>query len=538
MKRFIEISSLSVISLINLAAVALILYATNKGIDFSDESFHLLFSSSLDQPVNFSAYKYDILFKSLHMEFSIMEIRLIRFFSLLMGVAFLSNTIIKKFSSKKVNPFITINSILLATIIIYVRGAHSLSYNTIILILTIFLTGLFLKSLASPKKWLPPVLSSLLLYGVYVTKFPSSILFLGLILGALFLFALKDKAYWITLRNYLICLIVVWGILFVLHPKTKILTTLDVISNLNYGDDYSIASMLNSFFLELVYLFAFFCFGILIRFFHSTVKFKHTYSFTLCLIFVGLGYSYFVNWQVHFASIRIPLFLMLLNGFYVQSFMELELKLKIVILIMFATPFTLAFGSNNPLNIHLNYFTPFWIIVIATLALKGDLQSFLAPTLLFTSLLVSYEIRDNLIRHPYHQESLSQNTELIQYNGSNHYISKQSKENLDKLKNLLKESPHESEYMLAVSRLVGEVLFTGKKFPSTPIWSKDRLDDWLKNNPNLPEKFYFLSNHSQNLTLKLIDKIKGYNQMKIGEYIRENHVQKKETILLYFLSKP
>mgnify|MGYP001583763019 FL=1 len=151
-------------------------------------------------------------------------------------------------------------------------------------------------------------------------------------------------------------------------------------------------------------------------------------------------------------------------------------------------------------------------------------------------MVVTYGCLNNLIKKPYRQSSITKNTETIMYNGGMHYITPDIKYNIQKLNSILNSHDKQSEYLFAVSRLIGEVVFSGKSFPSTPIWDKEILDSWLKLN-KLPSKFFFISNHLEKENVLIFKKFNNYNIEYIDEYTKKSNFIGGSLVRVYFFEK-
>ena len=530
----IEIAAVSIMCI---CLTAFFVYCSNKGIDNSDEAFNLLFSN-IDQKHNFSLFNHNVFLSSIQnllgVEFSIADLRIIRLFSLLLSGLFLLFSLKNIFGYSKKVMFEIGSVFILSIFVTYARGTLTLNYNSIILICSFILISFFIRIIQKPDKILNYIAFSIVLFIIFLTKMTSSFLLSGAfsLFFIIEIFQKKNNA-WKHMFFYSGGLLLVFTFFWILIPQSRLTHVLDVISNTDKSG-YSFLDMFIGFNMNITYVFSFLFLGLGASFISKKVQEKYQsilFGLISLLVYVHL---YIVNWNQYTENIRLSLFVFFLVGSSLDHIKkEFEGNKRYVLILLLILPLFLFAGTNNLFIIHIYTSAPLLFLFSFLVNRKVIFNGMIL--LLFTATLV-FELRDNIIRYPYKQEAFQNNTEIIKYKGDNHFVTKAFKSNTDKLNAILNASNFESDYILAVSKLIGEVVFSGKSFPSTPLWKIDGIDLWLSNN-SLPNKFFIVCNLKQELEfLEKIEKL-GFKIKYLDSYQKTKFNGITETIKCFSSEK-
>ena len=519
---------------INLGFIAFLIYVADKGIDLTDEGLYLMFANP-EQEIN-GMTTYNLLFKPFYflfnLKFSIFALRILRLFLLITAALNLWRTISKVYFEGKLDTLFNYMLVILAVFPTYLFGPQTLSYNSITLILSLFATSAIILLTKFPERKLIIFKLSLILFGIYTAKFPTAFLLVGLtcILYVYQYWKTKEKAYIKGGLFFILGLISSFSILFFIFPETNITTILGNITQAHH-ESHSFGDMLIGWSVGLTKAVPF----LLIGYFGGKIlDSKSTYNsfyyaLLTLLVFVNI---YIWSWQNESVSLRLTMFSFFLLGTIFYGFSKRFKNENIILLtILIFLPFAIYLGTNVPPLIYFKIvviFPLFLIIIFKNGIFKNGIILFL-----FCGLL-AYEMRQELYRSPYRQDSIANCTEIIEYNGSQHFVTPKVKQLLSDLNKVFEQSPVQSEYVFSVSRLLGELVLTGKKFPSNPLWSFNELKTW-SNKHKLPDTFFLITNHKEpNKVLAHFEKknVKYLNAVKKQKYNGQT-----EEIVCYIISK-
>lgn len=526
-----------ILIIFNTLMVGVLVYSFDKGLDITDESLNLMLANPF-QEFNNSLFNHHIFFKQVYsflsISFSIFEIRLLRLCLLIIASLCLIHELLKQLKLK--DYYFAFLITIAGCLTSYATGVLTLSYNSLSVIFSLFYVVFLIKTVFSFKvNYYHFFILSLLLSFIYLTKFTSAILFLIFTVSLLILTRYMEGGMKVQFKKvavYLSFSTIIFSLLFYFYPKTNLLSLLEVVSVTN-SNDHSFLGMFISFNLEIVKIFAFLFLGVIASYFFKQ-KFKFStfiFAFITLIVFINI---YVYNWQTQSRSIRLPLYIFFLlgcSGYEIKNLLVSNNKKRFYFLTLTISPFIIFIGTNNPFVLYSIHTLTFWVILIVVFnpsVLKNYLVLFL-----FLGL-TAYEIRDNVFRYPYRQAQLSDCTEKIEYMGDEHFVSKNVKQRIDALKMLYVKSPIQSEYAFGVSKLIGDVLLSGKTFPSNPMWSIERIEGWLKLN-SLPDDFFVVSNLNDNdMLFKYLD---DYQSKFLGSYQAKKYNGQIETINCYIFYK-
>lgn len=520
---------------VNLGLIGFIIYVSDKGINLTDEGLYLMYANP-EQEIN-SFITYNLLFKPFfflfNLKFSIFALRVLRLFLLIIAALNLYRTISKTYFEGKKGSLFNYMLVILSVFPTYLFGPQTLSYNSISLIFSLFATSEIIQLTKSPTNKSVIIKLSLILCFIYLAKFTTASLLISLTC------VLYVYQYWKTKKKefvkggifFILSLIISFNIMFLIFPETNISSILGSITGA-HNKSHSFSDMLISWSIGLTKLTPFLLLG---YFGGKILDSKSRYNsffyalFTLA-IFVNI---YIWNWQFESIKIRISLFVFFLLGTVFHGFSERFSNEKIILLVVLTfLPFAIYFGTNNPPLVYLKTVITFLLILVIIFENRIFKQGIVL--VLFCGLL-AYEMRDEIIRKPYRQFPLTSCTEVIEYNGSEHFIAPQTKQLISDLNKVFEQSPLQSDYVFGVSKLLGEVALTGKKFPSNPLWSLKELKTWSEKKYTLPDTFFLITNHKDpNKVLTHFDKL---NVKYLNTVQKQKYNGQTEEVACYIISK-
>ena len=519
---------------LNFTLFSIIIYIANKGIDLTDEGLHLMYANP-DQNFN-SPVNYNLLFKPFYFLFgvklSIFSLRIIRLILLTISVLQLFLTISKLFFDKKLNTVFNLSLVGLAIFPSYLFGPQTLSYNSITLIFSTFIATQLIKLTFAPKnKWLI-IKISCLIFIVYITKFTTAFLLIGISITVLFYryWYSKNKDYIKSILYLGTITLLVFSIVGYLIPETSLTILIEHIKRPR-GNNYALSSILLSLSISFLKTAPFIIIG---YFAGKTLNSKSPYKvflyssitiFTFIILYVW-------NWSYGNEIINLPMFSSYFVGtVFCNSRLKFNNQKFIILFILLAFPFAIYFGTNNSPLIYSNMLLSFIIILVIIF----ESRVFKNGVVLFLFCgLFSYQFLNSTVRSPRRQLPITTCSEVIEFNNEKHYIPPQVKKYLLDLERVFKKTEIETNYVFGASRLLGEIVLLGKQFPSSPIWSLNDLNDWLMNN-KLPNSFYLISNHPN--SNYIFDNFKDYKITYLDSVKKQKYNGNTEIIRCYVLNK-
>ena len=517
---------------LSILGVSCVIYVSNKGIDFTDESFILNFTNP-DIKVGPSAMRIDLFFKSiwniLGIRLSILENRLLNLFGMIIGSCFLWKNL--KSNNSKIYELALFIVALFSS---YCFGTTSVSYNSLIGILSLIYIGLFIKYLNSKNNVFLATIQGVLIYLIYLTKAPSGILtfvFSSFIL-CIHLIYKRDI---ISLEKFLFYLIintVLFFALFQILPETSLKNVLESLKQIDSSHDPF--RLIKKFAFESIFILFFFFFGFSI----SQIKLKIKQevlkkTFFNAGIFSLTIYCLYLNYISTGHFVCLVYFTTFILGF---SFKDVFIDANInkdwrIIAILLFTPIILSAGTNNPLHFQVLIYVFFWVFLIYYLNKR---------VLLSTSFMISFTfilamgVFRNLIRSPYRQQPISHNVIPHDFLGSTHYITNEQFNTIISLKNIIKKEKLKGLPILTDSKMHGEILFLEAVYPCHPYWNIQNIEVFFSQN-KLDPKFIFVTKNSSLSDLEVISNY--YECTLIGKYINTTKRLNKSEISCFLLKK-
>ena len=517
----------------------ILIFVSNKGISFSDESLHLLFTSVPNQDFDFTIMKYALLFKVLNLELPIYATRLLGVFGLGIATLYFWRTLVSMSLVKKEKGYFYYIFLIIATSCYFVGAIYSLSYNLIILICGLISSSLFIHLWRNPDKLRLHVIVSFVLYVIYITKLPTSVLFCFIYLLVLSLQVVLKKITFLKALGTLGLSLIIPCLFFFVFPKTSPLFMLDVLQNFGFPASYDPIKLLMNFIFELGYFITFISLGVFSRSLSQNIK-RETFrtGFLLFSMILGFLYAKFIfNDELNSRPVWIPLFSVFSIGLLYKEFLQFNIEKRSFLVFLLVLPFIMILGTNNGMLISSVKYSPIWLVITSFLISQTKEKWYLNFIMFIFCLSLPYSLASTLVLNPYRQDGILANTEVIRFNNGDHYVTPEVKESIDDLSTILSNSGYSSDYILGLSRLCGEVLFSGKTYPCTPVWSKDFFKkDWVDNN-KLPPNFFLLSSHNTIETKEILESFKSYNIVDIGKYNKKNSYTEGDVINCFYISK-
>ena len=524
--------SLFLLSL-NFTISLIILYSLNKGIDTSDESFYFLFTNQ-NQEVNNYIFNFDILFKFIHSIFNfdigIWHLRLIRFCGTILGVLFLAKTLKKHFNLDAIHPFLYYNFCVFFVFSSYCIFPHTLSYNTINLITSLFLLSFSIKLIEDPKKYLYAFLLTLCLFIIYLTKISSFVLFYGIINLIIIYYYLTTKKY-----NYLVILGLISAIFLIAYLAISISYPSISITNIQktiqrfqggYYSPFNLLLNLNASIVALGY-------SLLLGYISNLTSNQFNFSSILrnLSILILVGHLYLIDLHTHLESYRISYLVFFMLGYSLEKIFFLNKSQLVIVFLLFVFPFSLFYGTDSSIGFNIQLNLVFILIIVLLINTKKILN---LPFLILIIIFISKGFWNNTVSKPYLQKNLMLQTNSILINKSIHYVDVKTKFRLEKIQSFYLKAPTNPIYAISMFQNIGDVSLTGKVFPYAPFWDYQQFIMWIKLNHNLPNEFFAIIYKNE---IPNLEYFKNHNKLLLGAFECEDNFGKKRILCCYYLYK-
>lgn len=464
-----------------------LLWASNKGLDLSDESFYInsiLYSTSTN---NNSTFFYLIYQKSFgFLGYSIQTFRLTRLILSILSCIVLAKGIINYLKEKKYLNFNLLEIfafVLIGMFLSYSLLPQTISYNSFSQVLFNFIIGIWLIN-STQKKLLWLFYQSVIgfLLGILlIVKFPNAILLTALlIVGELVLFnKIEPKKIFISLFIWLI-----FGITSLLIFLQNPLATFSVTSELLSIpiESHSISNILKAYYeniYELMvrhrFIYPFIITSILLSYFVKSERFSKTINIIYQVIFlmyfafycyktdilIKSDYNTYQLFDVYFLLIVFLIFYYLLNK-------KTDLKLSInkfellLSLILILATMTGIFGTNNGITAQILIYMSLILVPVYLLIRKLPKNLFITVTLILFGCVFSQVISATVYApyrncYPLTKQSFYANTNSII---STTAIDKEKKDLIAQLEEIRNSKP---EFLFTYSDYIGLTLLIDKK---------------------------------------------------------------------------
>lgn len=416
----------SIAGLFIFTLITVLIWASNKGFEFSDESYYsigFLFGIETDNTVIYFHKIYHFLLGSFNLNLS--QNRIIGILLSLTSSVFLANEAIKYFSIKnKLLLFLTTSIFGLMHYTIY---PMAISYNSLSSVFVTLLIGLSLNYLSTKKNYIFFIIGSLS-FLLIINKF-TNIVFLVFLLSLLLILnknELKLKKLFLNTLLYLLGIIVT---LFLLFPSIQDIrySYINFVYGLSLSTGHGISDMilknyndLKSVLVFTVYLLPLVTTLIIIRLnvFNKKLIIKYQTIFisliiTSTFIYLFISKSYLTGFYTIFALQLLFLLSALIIIIFYKKNKETTKELSYASLFILI-PFVSALGTNNSLFLQYTFYGSSFGLGLF-LALNNIPKNLIKQSLFLLILFITtLQISFNKVRNPYRLKPLTDQTEKIQ----------------------------------------------------------------------------------------------------------------------------
>jgi len=555
--------------LLTTALILLIIWGTNKGVDFTDQGYHLLKYQDHQEYFASFSYFHEIIRKLFGwMNPTILNTRILRLSltvstSIIFATGFinwLKHTY--KIAIKPIDALLIICFTLLGSLLSYTFGPQSLSYNHLTTFCVLLSTGILFYAL-NPNINIIIRAALVFLTGVITgiaafIKITSAIPFLAAI-TIYFLINSREttqKKAWKFLISLYTGFLTFIGIYLLwmadLEEFTRNFQVITQTSTMS-ATDHTLMFYLKDFVKTLLRIMAFLLFGTLVVFaLHALrVLTQHILSFQQrtgikrCLglagIFLALiiaaGFLHkhilYLDFSGPYLMITvIPFCIFLFNKLIRKMHLQRTKKLWSTLGLLFILPFIGAFGTNNGLIINAIFFVPAWFTAILSFH-YGKLVSkqIIGGLVIVLLIMIGVKFPHDYLTDTYRQAPLIQQTKLIDNlpNGQHIRVDPSTKGYLDQIYAILKENGFTThDPIIGTYKIPGIIYLVDGTAPGSVIWDNERTDQYLESlkysTKNLKKSIFIVQDPPSE---KLLEGLKDYEIDFPENYLLKGTVKSK-----------
>ncbi|MDO9551788.1 hypothetical protein [Rhodonellum sp.] len=486
---FIQMDKLVVSALLGIY-VAIILFGLDKGFDFSDEGMYLMLTDP-HQPNQYGLLNYDLFFKLFYrftgFQFGIVQLRILRLVLYFMAAGFVFRFWLALFPDdwQKGTGMQIVPLILISLFGGYAFLPQSLSYNSLTVVLTCFLFGVYGTAYWKGKSSLITMLfTGTFLAFLFYIKITVFFGFLVLILG-FDLFAKKRII--ISLLLLLLPLVIMEAIFGLVLGKSGLLSMIEGFQFSQLRDGYGLFHVLKSVLVGIFWSGLIFGSGLLGALFFQSNNRRIKTAFAFCSLSIAFFCIYWITITEE------STFYLLFGILFAMGFLTMNKstkasrpKIKFLLLVLFFLPFVLHFGSNvyfMRLGVHYLFLWILWIMV--WLKVNGEFHQLRIAVLAICISFLPF-VLDGLWWRPFGLEPIFHQTERFVYQGKKViFLDREQILFLQNLEGILEKLQAENLQVLPLYSIPGPLYLLNRQIPKTPgIWSPSHFEAYFAKDLN------------------------------------------------------
>lgn len=476
--RFFSKITYTICFFFSLCWIAIVIWASNRGFDMSDEGLYLC---AFSKNVNISLHYFHLIHKNIFsfIPISIQNLRLERLFIMLFSALVFSIGAYRYLKYELYCIYVSFSEIfifvLCGSFLSYAFGPQTPSYNSYSTAILLLIIGVFFIALTTFysewKKVLLYFIIGILMTLLFLAKFPNTILAFILI-STFFYFHHKINKTESLPKYFLLfefIIIVSYSLSFLFFFKTPLKVIAfhqqvlnDSIANSHYTADLLIPFYFNSFVLQKDILFSFkyiVVFVSIASVIYALIKnnFKLFFVFFVIHLFVLIYLKIYHGGEIN-KTHQTSYYLILIILFTIISFKKSlkginNKKTILFVLFLFITPYLGAFGTNNLLHIQIVFYMSFWFLLIYWQAKRVIQTNFFHLIFLLVFFLSFSQSITAFVFHPYRLKTnlLGQNQEVMIFKNDQILIDKDQKKMILEIDSVLKKEGVDNKSFLFVS---------------------------------------------------------------------------------------